>query len=338
MSSYYSNVDSNLQCLLRSVTPMVPSKPIPQSCLYDINNTWKPAGKPITESFTLSDLWGCYDEWSAFGAGTQVLLNNGETLDQYYVPYLSGIQLYINKPPTPLRTPKQRAGAREFEIEFWSSDESKSGQLSRSSSNNSNKTWDLNFGDSGDLSPRKDLFGDLYFEYFDTGPPYWRIPLFERVSEYIHTYRGLTTLKNVDLSPASWMAVAWYPIYHVPAKISMKEMQACFITYHTLSAYYQDYFNGNEEFEKVIFPRSEVVPEDALEGRVKASNIIYLPPFGLATYKMQGDVWVNPTTSDPAQLYELQNNAYSWLRQLGVQHHDYNFFTLQSVAESGMHL
>lgn len=74
-----------------------------QSCLYDINNTWKPAGKPITESFTLSDLWGCYDEWSAYGAGTHVLLNNGETLDQYYVPYLSGIQLYINKPPTPLR-------------------------------------------------------------------------------------------------------------------------------------------------------------------------------------------------------------------------------------------
>lgn len=99
-----------------------------------------------------------------------------------------------------------------------------------------------------------------------------------------------------------------------------------------------DSFNGNEEFEKVIFPRSEVlVPEDASEGRVKASNIIYLPPFGLATYKMQGDVWVNPTTSDPAQLYELQNNAYSWLRQLGVQHHDYNFFTLQTVVESGMH-
>lgn len=43
--------------------------------------------------FTLGDLWNCYDEWSAYGAGVPIVLNNDETLVQYYVPYLSAIQI-----------------------------------------------------------------------------------------------------------------------------------------------------------------------------------------------------------------------------------------------------
>jgi hypothetical protein len=51
----------------------------------------------MVEYFTLGDLWDCYDEWSAYGAGTQVVLSSGETIRQHYVPYLSAIQIYSHK-------------------------------------------------------------------------------------------------------------------------------------------------------------------------------------------------------------------------------------------------
>ena len=49
------------------------------------------------EYFTLGDMWEFYNEWSAYGVGTPVVLNDGDTLVQYYVPYLSAIQIYTNK-------------------------------------------------------------------------------------------------------------------------------------------------------------------------------------------------------------------------------------------------
>lgn len=44
--------------------------------------------------FTLNDLWESFREWSAYGAGVPLVLNNCDSVIQYYVPYLSGIQLY----------------------------------------------------------------------------------------------------------------------------------------------------------------------------------------------------------------------------------------------------
>lgn len=59
----------------------------------------------------------------------------------------------------------------------------------------------------------------------------------------------------------------------------------------------------------------------------KEGEGIRLPPFGLATYKMQGDVWMSSRNSnDQEKLASLLSVADSWLRQLGVQHHDFNHF------------
>lgn len=52
---------------------------------------------------------------------------------------------------------------------------------------------------------------------------------------------------------------------------------------------------------------------------------IPLPPFGLTTYKMQGDLW-SKTGFDQDRLFYLKKAAASWLQQLSVDHHDYNFF------------
>lgn len=55
---------------------------------------------------------------------------------------------------------------------------------------------------------------------------------------------------------------------------------------------------------------------------------ICLPPFGMATYKMQGHVWVSSKNGrDQEKLISLWSVADSWLKQLRVQHHDFNYFS-----------
>lgn len=123
------------------------------------------------------------------------------------------------------------------------------------------------------------------------------------------------SLRSVDLSPASWMAVAWYPIYHIPMGRTIKDLSTCFLTYHTLSSSFQDMEpeeNGGEK-ERIR----------------KEGEGVTLLPFGLATYKMQGNVWLSEDDQgqDQERVLSLLSVADSWLKQLRVQHHDFNYFS-----------
>nr|GMC76926.1 uncharacterized protein LOC109188307 [Ipomoea batatas] len=123
-----------------------------------------------------------------------------------------------------------------------------------------------------------------------------------QINSLAQRYPGLMSLRSVDLSPASWMAVAWYPIYHIPMGRTIKDLSTCFLTFHTLSSSFQ-------------------------VKKSKAQGAIPLPPFGLASYKMQGDVWVSDKSGrDQERMVSLLSVADSWLKQLGVQHHDFNYF------------
>lgn len=53
-------------------------------------------GVDLCPYFDLRDLWESFKEWSAYGAGVPLLLNGNDAVIQYYVPYLSGIQLYVD--------------------------------------------------------------------------------------------------------------------------------------------------------------------------------------------------------------------------------------------------
>ena len=71
--------------------------------------------------------------------------------------------------------------------------------------------------------------------------------------------------------------------------------------------------------------------DDDIEGghqKKKEGEGIALPAFGLATYKMQGGtVWVAGNRGrDQERLLSLLSVADSWLKQLRVQHHDFNHF------------
>lgn len=62
--------------------------------------------------------------------------------------------------------------------------------------------------------------------------------------------------------------------------------------------------------------------------RREEGGAVALPPFGLATYKMQGSVWGSAKSGrDQERLMSLRSAADSWLKQLRVQHHDFDHFT-----------
>ncbi|TYJ47831.1 hypothetical protein E1A91_A01G018600v1 [Gossypium mustelinum] len=299
---------SNLDCFLQCTTPTVRSQFLPKSEFGSLNRLWHPWEREKVEYFTLNDLWDCYDEWSAYGAGVPIVLNDNETLVQYYVPYLSAIQIFTSN----LRE-EIESGDGDCFSDSWSTDDSESDKLWR---------WDDccssedGGSDQDSVCHLNNRLGYLYFQYFETSTPYGRVPLMDKINGLSRRYPGLMSLRSVDLSPASWMAVSWYPIYHIPMGRTIKDLSTCFLTYHTLSSSFQ-----------------EINPEDDI--KLAGKNLkekegnISLPPFGLATYKMQGDVWLSSSGcggGDQERLLSLLSVADSWLKQLSVQHHDFNYF------------
>ncbi|KAK9047862.1 hypothetical protein SSX86_033176 [Deinandra increscens subsp. villosa] len=298
---------SNLQSFLDSTTPVVPSQFLSKSETINLNRLWHPWNREKVEFFRLGDLWDCFDEWSAYGAGVPITVSDGEdeSVIQYYVPYLSGIQIFTSNSSLNYLREETDSETRDSSSDTFS-DESESEKVSR---------WDGCSSDEGVFDREthchlNDRLGQLYFQYFDKSTPYGRVPLVDKVCALSKQYPGLLSLRSVDLSPATWMSVAWYPIYHIPMGRTIKDLSTCFLTYHTLSSSFQD---------------MEIENETKREG--KEGEGIRLPPFGLATYKMQGDIWMsNKNTKDQEKLVSLASVADSWLKQLGVQHHDFNHF------------
>ncbi|KAG6526409.1 uncharacterized protein LOC122047608 [Zingiber officinale] len=296
---------SNLQAFLSGTTPRVPISPFPKT-----NSYWQPVLQGKVENFNLEDLWDQYREWSAYGLGVPIVLDNGASVVEYYVPYLSAIQIYTSKSHALTRCMLEDSEKESF------SDDSESEKLSRLS----DVSDDFLVDQDASWSSRH-LLGQLYLQYIEYGSPYARIPLFDKVNELAQNYPGLTLFKSVDISPASWMSVAWYPIYHIPSCRNVKDLSTCFLTYHTISTLFQE---NNDVLEEVTEDSCSANTGDMME---KTRGSISLRPFGLATYKLEGDLWINPETSDNEVMSTLYSAAYSWLKQLVVEHHDFDFFT-----------
>ncbi|KAG2662710.1 hypothetical protein PVAP13_1KG551901, partial [Panicum virgatum] len=221
---------SNLEVFLEAATPQLPA-----DCFQGPNNVWQVDKKDVVNYFSLEDLWEHYSESSAYGLGVPVRLENGKFITQHYkrnakspkkvqrnckvcciglstVPYLSAIQIYTSK--TLLAGPSR-------------SDDSTAEKVSRS--------WDGASDDSDYCVPAIQQGGYLNFHYSEWDPPYERIPLADKVAELAQDYPYLTSLKSAQLSPSSWLSVAWYPIYHIPYHGNLKGTCACFLTYIILS-------------------------------------------------------------------------------------------------------
>lgn len=157
-----------------------------QAEIRSLNRLWHPWEREKVEFFRLSDLWDCYDEWSAYGASVPIHLTNGESLVQYYVPYLSAIQIFTSSHSSSLIRFLKVWIFIAFEISFligifWC--------LIREESEDGDR---YPFSDSGsDESVSEeglevalhlnDRLGYLYLQYFDRSPPYTRVPLMDKV-------------------------------------------------------------------------------------------------------------------------------------------------------------
>ncbi|KAK4736460.1 hypothetical protein R3W88_000157 [Solanum pinnatisectum] len=158
----------------------------------------------------------------------------------------------------------------------------------------------------------KNQLGYLYFEYSDVCAYTWRHPLIDKVAKLYHKTPGILKLNSVDLSPASWMAITWSPIGYIPILGLRKKVSTYFITYHTISALFQE--NTNDE------------TKEGVSMLKKKHGGIPLPPFGIASYKMQNDVWMDKAQA--STIYDdLHGAANCWLKQLNYYHHDFSVFT-----------
>lgn len=64
---------------------------------------WKTCSIDFQPFFTLGDLWESFKEGSAYGAGVPLVLDGNESVVQYYVPYLSALQIYADSSRTTMR-------------------------------------------------------------------------------------------------------------------------------------------------------------------------------------------------------------------------------------------
>ncbi|KAL0380798.1 UNVERIFIED_CONTAM: hypothetical protein Sangu_0144100 [Sesamum angustifolium] len=325
----------NLERFLESVTPSVPAQYLSKMTVRD----WRTCNVEFQPFFVLSDLWASFKEWSVYGAGVPLMLNDRDRVVQYYVPYLSGIQLYADLSKS---TSKLRRLGEESDGEYFrdsSSDGSSDSEQDRGGLSYSREP--LNYLQTSDGSLRVDqLFreqhmafqegfssdegesgssqGCLLFEYFARDQPYCREPLADKISDLAHHFPELKTLRSCDLLPSSWISVAWYPIYRIPTGPTLKDTDACFLTFHSLHTS----MSGSEAMHPpiVTYPaESDGVPQ------------ISLPIFGLASYKYKVSLW----TPDAGRQRQLANSllqaADNWLSLLQVTHPDFAFFCLQTA-------
>ncbi|XP_020518847.1 uncharacterized protein LOC18427637 isoform X1 [Amborella trichopoda] len=320
--------NSNLERFLNCTTPSFPAQRLFKDYIHGSEELeqWGSFENGYSEYFRLRDLWNCYDEWSAYGAGVPVHLRTGEIVLQYYVPYLSALQIYTRTPITPTSpfSDQARDGRHSSDCDLRdlsgsdsesvnsNSSESRSSSLQSWCSNYDNERWEAQSdGNRENFWRPTNRLGYLYLEYMEHTPPYARVPFMDKINQLIAGCPELTSLRSIDLSPASWMSVAWYPIYHIPPSRMVRDLSACFLTYHTLSSSFQD---GDS------LMRGGDVREN--------EKNIRLEPFGLATYKLQGDVWLplRGGGSEQWRLYALWTSSLSWLNQLQVHHPDFHFF------------
>lgn len=64
-----------------------------------------------------------------------------------------------------------------------------------------------------------------------------------------------------------------------------------------------------------------------VKSKREKGEYLTLAPFALASYKLQGDVWISDKMGRGREkLFSMVGVADSWLKQLRVQHHDFNYF------------
>lgn len=320
VASSSCNLDSFLECTM----PKLQCKYMPKSFVRaGAAQLRRPFEEERVPFYTLGDLWDSFDEWSAYGAGVPINLPSGETVVQYYVPYLSALQIYGHNT---VFGEKRRMGddsdLSDAELRESSSEASTSDDDPHKSMSVQFDSWKLACARSEDSESfsseercgHESERGHLIFEFFERSAPYGRAPLSDKIAELAAECPKLRQLRSIDLSSASWVSVAWYPIYRIPTGPTLRNLAACFLTFHSLSMPLQ----GIKEAAKV-----------ELKGEIQeAETKVELRAFGLASYKLRrGKGNIDEDDEQGRRVTSLHHSADSWLKRYKVCHPDFNFFT-----------
>ncbi|ESQ35302.1 hypothetical protein EUTSA_v10008018mg [Eutrema salsugineum] len=314
---------SNVERFLASVTPSVPAHCLSKTTVRERRGS----DVELQPYFVLGDVWDSFAEWSAYGTGVPLTLNNysKDRVFQYYVPSLSAIQIYADSDAlsSSLQT---RVPGEESDSDFkdssseGSSSESERGlcypkeHISAQMNQLSLRKQHQEDSSSDDGEPLSSQ-SRLIFEYLERDLPYIREPFADKMSDLASRFPELKTLRSCDLLPASWFSVAWYPIYKIPTGRTLKDLDACFLTYHSLHTPSQ----GSGVTTQSM---CEVQPSESVEKTA-------LPVFGLASYKLRGSVWTSIKGSGHQLVNSLFQAADNWLRLHQVSHPDFIFFCRQ---------
>ncbi|KAK8503959.1 hypothetical protein V6N12_019127 [Hibiscus sabdariffa] len=265
---------SNFEKFLESTTPSVPAQYFSKTTVRG----WRTCAVEFQPYFTLGDLWESFKEWSAYGAGVPLVLDGNDGVVQYYVPYLSGIQLYGE-------SAKLRLAGEDSENDYY-----------RDSSSDGSSDYEIWKGLklSREQCIRYSLTNDVPFGMHNLS-----------ILDLSSKYPGLNTLRSCDLLPISWISVAWYPIYRIPTGSTLKNLDACFLTYHSLCTPMEG--NGSDQTPFVVYPNdANGVPK------------ISLPVFGMASYKLKGSMWTQNSLSKSQYVNSLMQAAENWLKLLQI--------------------
>ncbi|KAL6626700.1 hypothetical protein ACP70R_030426 [Stipagrostis hirtigluma subsp. patula] len=302
----------NLERFLEATTPVVASHCSSKASM----NGWK-QDDPMP-FFTLADLWDAFRECSAYGTAVPIALNGcGDDVVQYYVPYLSAIQLYggFRRHVGPLRANAEENDSDCFQ-DAVSDATSEHEHDTSSSSTNACSVQETSESSSSEVSSDDgEPHEQLLFEFLEREPPHQREPLADKISSLAKRFPELTTIRSCDLSPASWISVAWYPIYRIPAGPTVRDMDACFLTYHSLSTHFAGVGHS---------PKPKATATDP-DGAAPPVTAMWLPAFAMASYKMKAAAWA-PAWRHRQLAASLAQAADAWLRLLRAEHPDHRFF------------
>ncbi|XP_050219561.1 uncharacterized protein LOC126669954 [Mercurialis annua] len=327
-----NNSSTNLDRFLEFTTPVVAAQHFHKTSIRN----WRNPQAEYPPYYVLGDLWESFKEWSAYGAGVPLLLNGSESVIQYYVPYLSGIQLYIDpaRPSPRLRRPGEESdveSSRESSTDGSSDyveERGVNGVLGRWTQQNISdaNSQSLNRlslrnkpsrGSSSDECEVSNPPGRLVFEFMEHASPFTREPLADKIVALASNFPELKTLRSCDLLPSSWMSVAWYPIYRIPMGPTLQNLDACFLTFHSLSTPFQS-------------PNTDGFLHGSSGREVPGTDMPFKLPlatFGLASYKFKVSFWNPNGVYECQKVNSLLRAADNWLRLLQVNHPDYMFFT-----------
>ncbi|KAE8664899.1 protein DEHYDRATION-INDUCED 19-like protein 4-like isoform X1 [Hibiscus syriacus] len=309
---------------------------------------WRTHEVNLRPYFCLGDLWECFSEWSVYGVGVPLLLNGSDSVKQYYVPSLSGIQLYVD--PNRLRRASEdsdvessivasNAGSSDCETDrrvkgdvdgAWGKHNSRG--ISKPPTSSLMMKWRLatrpGFWILNTLNKNSHIIGNLYMtRQVHVGGDVecqvlshqmsvaltWMLAfsLTKQISSLASQFPDIRMYRSCDLLPTSWISVAWYPIYRIPMGPTLQNLDASFLTFHALSTCSRKVTGKNQ----LQFPASS---SRKICG-VDASSKFSLPVFGLASYKLRGSILTPNCSQEWQQANSLLQAANNWLHGIGVQ-------------------